>query len=54
VVSVFQQRGPALELLGEYRAPAAHSVLVDPATHRVYLPLESVGGRPVLRILSAQ
>jgi DNA-binding beta-propeller fold protein YncE len=54
VVTVFQQRGPALELLGEYRAPAAHSVLVDPATHRVYLPLESVGGRPVLRILSAQ
>ncbi len=52
VVTVFQQRGAALEPLGEYRAPAAHSVSVDQATHRVYLPLENVGGRPVLRILS--
>ena len=52
VVTVFQQRGPALQPLGEYRAPGAHSVSVDPATHRVYLPLENVGGRPVLRILS--
>ena len=51
VVTVFQQRGPGLQPLGEYRAPAAHSVSVDPATHRVYLPLENVGGRPVLRIL---
>jgi len=51
VVTVFQQRGPTLQLRGEYRAPAAHSVSVDPATHRVYLPLENVGGHPVLRIL---
>jgi len=54
VVTVFQQRGPALLLLGEYRAPGAHSVSVNPATHAVYLPLESVGGRPVLRILLPQ
>jgi DNA-binding beta-propeller fold protein YncE len=52
VVTVFEERERALQLLGEYRAPAAHSVSVDPATHRVYLPLENVGGRPVLRILS--
>jgi DNA-binding beta-propeller fold protein YncE len=52
VVTVFQERELKLQLLGEYRAPAAHSVSVDPATHRVYLPLENVGGRPVLRILS--
>ncbi|MFL5513703.1 MAG: hypothetical protein ACJ8CN_14865 [Gemmatimonadales bacterium] len=52
VVTVFQQRDRALQSLGEYRARAAHSVSVDPATHRVYLPLENIGGRPVLRILS--
>ena len=52
VVTVFQRRERALQPLGEYRAPAAHSVSVDPATHRVYLPLENVGGRPVLQILS--
>ena len=51
VVTVFQERGRVLEPLGEYRAPAAHTVAVDPATHRVYLPLTNVGGRPVLRIL---
>jgi hypothetical protein len=35
-----------------YKAPHAHSVAVDPATHRVYLPLENVDGKPVLRILA--
>jgi len=34
--------------------PNAHSVAVDPATHRVYFPLENVGGRPVLRIMEAR
>jgi DNA-binding beta-propeller fold protein YncE len=52
VVTVFQETGRLLNRLGEYRAPGAHSVAVDPATHRVYLPLKNVGGRPVLRILS--
>lgn len=32
-------------------ASSAHSVSVDPATHWVYVPLENVGGRPVLRVL---
>jgi hypothetical protein len=27
---------------------------VDPRTHLVYLPLQDVGGRPVLRIMAAQ
>jgi len=35
-----------------YAGPNAHSVAVDPDTHVVYLPLTSVGGRPVLRELS--
>jgi YVTN family beta-propeller protein len=34
-----------------YAGPNAHSVAVDPDTHIVYLPLTSVGGRPVLREL---
>jgi DNA-binding beta-propeller fold protein YncE len=53
VVSVFRQRGATLDLIGEYRVPGAHSVAVDPLSHRVYLPLANVGGRPVLRILTA-
>lgn len=52
VVTVFRGQGRELQLLGEYRAPAAHSVAVDPLTHRVYLPLKNVNGRPVLRILT--
>jgi DNA-binding beta-propeller fold protein YncE len=51
VVSIFDERGPELQPVGEYRAPHAHSVAVDPRTHRVYLPLEDVDGKPVLRIL---
>jgi DNA-binding beta-propeller fold protein YncE len=51
VVSVFREDGDTLETLGRYRAPNAHSVAVDPITHRVYLPLMNVHGRPVLRIL---
>ena len=51
VVAVFGERDGALVQLGWYRAPKAHSVAVDPATHRVYLPLANVGGRPMLRVL---
>jgi DNA-binding beta-propeller fold protein YncE len=51
VVTVFEERGGGLHRLGEYRAPAAHSVSVDPISHRVYLPLANLGGRPVLRVL---
>lgn len=51
VVSVFEADGSTLRALGEYRAPHAHSVAVDPATHRVYLPLENVNGHPTLRVM---
>ena len=50
-VSVFEQRGRQLAALGRLAAPHAHTVAVDPETHLVYLPLEDVGGRPILRIL---
>jgi DNA-binding beta-propeller fold protein YncE len=57
-VSVFEERFAdgrgTLAPLGEYRAPHAHSVSVDPATHRVYVPLQDVNGKPTLRILEAR
>jgi DNA-binding beta-propeller fold protein YncE len=52
VVSAFAVDGATLRSLGELRIPHAHTVAVDPGSHRVYLPLENVGGRPVLRILA--
>ena len=51
VLSDFSAAGDSLVAVGELRAPHAHSVAVDSRTHRVYLPLENVGGHPVLRVL---
>jgi len=51
VVAVFEEREGSLVQLGWYRAPRAHSVAVDPGTHRVYLPLADVRGHPMLRVL---
>ena len=54
-ISVFAERFDGdrgtLVPIGEYRTPHAHSVSVDPTTHRVYVPLEEVSGKPTLRIL---
>jgi DNA-binding beta-propeller fold protein YncE len=49
-LSAFWLRDNVLRPIGEIRAPRAHTVSVDPRTHLVYLPLENVNGRPVLRI----
>lgn len=50
-LTIFDVRGRGLEKVGEgFYARKAHTVAVDSRTHRVYLPLEDVGGRPVLRI----
>ena len=49
-LSAFWVSGSTLRPIGEVRAPHAHTVSVDPRTHLVYLPLENVNGRPVLRI----
>jgi hypothetical protein len=40
------------ELGSGFLAASAHSVAVDPKAHRVYFPLENVGGRPVLRVMA--
>ena len=52
VLSSFVADGAVLHAAGEIRAPHAHTVSVDPRTHRVYLPLENIDGHPVLRILT--
>jgi YVTN family beta-propeller protein len=50
-ISVFDVRGRELVKVGEgFFAAKAHSVSVDRRTHRLYFPLESVSGKPVLRI----
>jgi DNA-binding beta-propeller fold protein YncE len=53
VVSVFTERDNGLVHDGDVTIPRAHTVSVDPRTHLVYLPLENVGGHPVLRIMAA-
>jgi len=50
VLSAFWLDGTTLRPVGEVRAPHAHTVSVDPRTHRVYLPLENSNGHPVVRI----
>jgi hypothetical protein len=52
VLSTFIADGAILHAVGELKAPHAHTVAVDPRTHRVYLPLENIDGHPVLRILT--
>jgi hypothetical protein len=54
VISAFDVRGDSLVPLPRYTAPHAHSVAVDPGSHLVYVPLEDIGGRAVLRILSLE
>ncbi len=51
VISAFVARGDSLVPLPRYEVPHGHSVAVDPTTHLVYVPLENVKGKPVLRIL---
>ena len=49
---VYRVHGRSLVPEGVLDIPHAHTVSVDTSTHLVYLPLESLKGRPVLRILS--
>ncbi len=51
-VSVFSETGAGLVHEGDVRMPHAHTVAVDPRTHLIYLPLQDIGGRPVLRIMT--
>jgi DNA-binding beta-propeller fold protein YncE len=52
VVSVFAAASPAPRKLGQgHVADAAHSIAVDQASHRVFLPPANIEGRPVLRVM---
>jgi DNA-binding beta-propeller fold protein YncE len=54
VLSIFDERGRALTKRAEgFAGPDAPTVAVDPRTRRLYLPLQDVGGRPVLRSAAA-
>lgn len=48
---VYRVRERHLVTEGRLDLPHAHTVSVDPATHLIYLPLQSIEGAPVLRIL---
>jgi len=51
IVSVFDERGHTVRKVAEgFVATEAHVIAVDPRTHHLYLPLQDVGGRPVLRV----
>jgi hypothetical protein len=52
VLSSYRVEADSLFPSGEMRVAHAHTVSVDPRTHRIYLPLEKVDGRPVLRVLA--
>ena len=50
-ISIFDERDRALQKVFEgFFAANAHTVAVDSRTHRVYWPLQNVGGKPVLRV----
>lgn len=52
IVSVFQLTERKLEKIEDAKvAPHAHTISVDPETHEIYLPLQDIGGHPVLRIM---
>jgi DNA-binding beta-propeller fold protein YncE len=53
-IAIFDERDRGLQkiFLGFFAANA-HTVAVDSRTHRVYWPLQDVGGKPVLRITVA-
>jgi DNA-binding beta-propeller fold protein YncE len=50
-VTIFQNNGESLTLLGSLEMAHAHTVSVDPRTHLVYFPLENIDGHPILRIM---
>jgi len=51
IISLFEEQGQKVrKVCDQFIAPEAHTVAVDQQTHRVYLPLENLGGKPVLRI----
>lgn len=52
VVSVYDVADGGLKRVAQgFLYVHAHVVAVDPATHRLYFPLQDVGGKPVMRVM---
>lgn len=52
VISVFQiKKGVITKVSQGFIAKHAHTIAVDPQTHLLYLPMENVNGKPVLRVV---
>jgi len=52
IMTIFNvQKGNVKKIYEGFIAPHAHTVAVNQETHSVYLPLENINGKPVLRIL---
>src|SRR5215813_11036051 len=50
-IAIYDERDRALQkVFVGFFAANAHTVAVDSRTHRVYWPLQNVGGKPILRI----
>jgi DNA-binding beta-propeller fold protein YncE len=54
VVNVFDERNKTLQSRGEVHFPHAHTIAVDPQTPLIYLPLQDIEGRPLLRIMACE
>lgn len=55
VVSIFDVMADLPVKIGEgFLADNAHTLAVDAATHRVFLPLRNVAGQPVLRVMEPE
>jgi YVTN family beta-propeller protein len=51
IVSAFDEHGRTVRKVAQgFVATEAHVIAVDPRSHRLYLPLEDVGGQPILRV----
>jgi len=52
IISIFKVSRPSIQKLAEgFLANGAHIIAVDSTTHRVFLPLPEVNGKPTLRIM---
>jgi hypothetical protein len=52
-ISIFDESGRGLKKLGDYNLGGGshHTIAIDEATQLIYLPLPSVGDRPILRVI---
>jgi DNA-binding beta-propeller fold protein YncE len=54
IVAIFSAGARPAPIARGFLAAGAHTVAIDPSTHVLYVPLENVGGHPVLRLMAPQ